>query len=328
MNNRRKLIIVLGAGALTVPLGSFAQQQGKIWRIGFIGPNDAASSAPRLAAFNEAMRDNGLVEGTHYVLDAVYADGEYARFPALTREILQRNPAVIMLTTIPSVRAVQQATSTVPILFIALNDPVASGVVASLARPGGNTTGQSTQADDTMAKYVELLHEILPRAKRIAVLINPDNSSGPKLFEQARIAGTGFGIGARVFEAATPAALDGAFAAIAKHRPDALVVVRDANLIGQCERISAFALKSRIPAFGPTSEFVDAGSVISYAPSLLDMYRRSAIYVKKILAGAKPADLPVEQPTKFEMVINMKTAKALGIKVPNTILVRATKVIE
>jgi putative ABC transport system substrate-binding protein len=141
MNNRRKLIIVLGAGALTGPLGSFAQQQGKIWRIGFIGPNDAASSAPRLAAFNEAMRDNGLVEGTHYVLDAVYADGEYARFPALTREILQRNPAVIMLTTIPSVRAVQQATSTVPILFIALTIRSPAAWWRALRGPGATPPG-------------------------------------------------------------------------------------------------------------------------------------------------------------------------------------------
>ncbi len=233
-----------------------------------------------------------------------------------------------MVSTIPSVRAAQRATGTVPIVMWAINDPVEGGLVASLARPGGNTTGQSTQALDVMAKYVEILHEVLPRAKRIAVLINPDKASTPKLVEQVRVAATGFGIDARAFEAAAPAALDAAFGAITQHRPDAVVVVRDAMLIGQQQRISAFALDRRIPAFGATSKFVVAGSLLSYAPSLLDMSRRSATYVKKILAGAKPADLPVEQPTRFELAFNMKTAKALGLKIPHSVLIRAERVIE
>lgn len=297
-------------------------------RIAFIYSSHAANFALRLPAFKDGMRDNGLIEGKHYVIDARYAEGDYARFPALTRELLQLNPAVIMVSTIAGVHVAQQATSTVAIVFTTLNDPVGSGVVASLARPGGNTTGLSTQAEDTMGKYVEFVREILPRAKRVAVLINPGNVSNPKMFEQVRTAAGGFGINVRAFEAATPAALDAAFAAMAQHRPDALVVVRDAMLIGQHARISAFGLKSRIAVFGSTADYVDSGSLLAYAPSLTDMYRRSATYVAKILAGAKPADLPVEQPTKFEMVINLKTAKALGIKFPQTVLLRVERVVE
>lgn len=297
-------------------------------RIAFIGPSSAAYTAPRLAAFRDGMRDNGLVEGKHYVIEARFADGDYARFPALTRELLQRNPAVILTPTIASVRVAQQASSTVPIVFPSLNDPVGSGVVASLARPGGNTTGLSTQAEDIMAKYMEFVRETLPRAKRVAVLLNPGNPSHPKMFEQVRTVAGGFGINVRAFETATPAALEAAFTAMAQHRPDALVVVRDAMLQDLHARISAFGLKSRIAVFGPTSEYVDSGSLLAYASSPIDMYRRSATYVAKILAGAKPADLPVEQPTIFEMVINLRTAKALGIKFPQTVLLRAERVVE
>lgn len=337
---RRRLLAALGAGtfttilttalavALTASSAAHAQGSGPPARIGFIVPTNAAASATRLAAFKQGMRENGLIEGTHYVLDAVYADGQSERFPALAQELLQRAPTVIMVYTIAAVRAAQQATRTVPIVMPSGNDPVGSGLVASLARPGGNTTGLSSQGEDTMAKFVEFVREALPRAKRIALLINPSNSSNLKLGEQVRVAALKFGIETDTFEAAMPSALDATFASIARQRPDALVVVRDATLQGEHQRISAFALKNRIAAFGSFAEFAESGSLLAYGPSGLDMFRRSATYVKKILAGAKPADLPIEQPTKFDMVINLKTAKALGIKIPQGLLIQAERVIE
>ena len=336
LQQRRRLLIALGAGTLTGGLAgeltgssaAYAQGSAPPARIGIMLSGSAAASVPRLAAIQQGMLENGLVEGRHYVLDVVYADGHLERFPALAQELLQRAPAVIMVAAIVATRAAQQATRTVPIVMITGTDPVGSGLVASLARPGGNTTGQSSQAEDTTAKFVEFVREALPRAKRIALLINPGNPSHAKLAEQVRATALKFSIETHAIEAASPAALEAAFAAIARQRPDALVVVRDAMLNSEHQRISAFALKHRIAAFGGLAEFAEAGSLLSYAPSALDMFRRSATYVKKILAGAKPADLPVEQPTRFEMVLNLKTAKALGIKVPQALLIQAERVIE
>ena len=281
---RRRLLIALGAGTLTGGLagelsgGRAAHAQGNAppARIGFIVPTNAAAIATRLAAFKQGMLDNGLVEGRHYVLDVVYAEGHYERFPALAQGLLQRGSAVIVVSTIAAVRAAQQATRTVPIVMTGVNDPVGTGLVASLARPGGNTTGQSTQGEDTTAKFVEFIHEALPRAKRIALLTNPGNASHQKLGEQVRVAALKFGIETRAFEATTPAAIDVAFAAIAKQQPDALVVLADAMLSGEPQRISAFALKNRIPAFGVDADFAEAGSLLSYGPSGPDMFRRSA----------------------------------------------------
>ena len=335
---RRRLLIALGAGTLTGGLagefsgGRAAHAQGSAppARIGWIAPTNPAASATRHAAFKQGMLDNGLIEGTHYVLDVVYAEGHYERFPALAKELLQRGPVVIVSPIAAAIRAAQQVTPTLPIVMISISDPVGTGLVASLARPGGNTTGLSNQSEDTTAKFVEFVREALPRAKRIALLVNPGNSSHAKLGEQVRVAALQFGIETRAFEAATPAALDAAFAAIARERPDALVMLRDAILLAepQPQRISAFALKNRIAAFGPDAVYADAGSLLSYGPSNLDMFRRSATYVKKILAGTKPADLPVEQPTKFDMVLNLKTAKALNIKMPQALLIQAGRVIE
>ena len=336
--HRRRLLIALGAGTFTTGLaceltsGFAAHAQGNAppARIGIIVPTNAAAYATRLAAINQGMRENGLIEGKHYVVDLLSADGHYDRFPALVKELLQREPALILAGTVAAVRAAQQATRTVPIVMTGTNDPLGSGLVASLARPGGNTTGLSSQAEDTTAKYVEFVREALPRAKRIALLVNPDNPAHPKLGEQVRVAALKSGIETRTFEAAAPAALDAAFAAIAKERPDALLIVRDSMLLSepQPQRISAFALKHRIAVFGPDAQIAEASDLLSYGPSTLDIYRRAATYVKKILAGAKPADLPVEQPIKFEMVINLKTAKALGIKIPQSLLIQAERVIE
>ena len=318
-------------GILAALLSGLALQAGAQTpaRIAFVSPITEAQSATRIAAFKDGMRDNSLIEGRHYVIDAVYAESKPDRFPALTQEVLQRNPAVIVVVTIPSVRAAQQATKTIPILFVATADPVGNGLVASLARPGGNTTGFTGQAEDLVAKHVELLHDAVPRAMRLAVLMSTANSPAHvKMFEKASAAAAGFGMSARAFEAASPLALEAALGAVANHRADALLVLVNPMFYGERERISAFGLKNGISVIAPEGEFADSGSLIAYSTPYTPLFRHAAGYIKKILAGAKPADLPVEQPTKFELVINLKTAKTLGIKIPQTVLLRADRVIE
>ena len=297
-------------------------------RIAWVWPGGVANSVDYLSAFKEGMRENGLLEGTNFVIEQRYGEGRYDRFRALTDDLLKHDPAVIMVVTIASVRAAQQATKTVPIVFVSTNDPVGSGLVASLARPGGNTTGVSNQNEDLVPKYLELLRETLPRTARIAVLINPANPSNSRMFEQVRDSASGFGIASHVVEASSPEGLDIAFSAIAQYRPDALLVVPDSLFSDQRDRLAAFALRNRIPSFTFQSEMVASGSLISYGTQRRDLYRRAATYVKKILAGAKPGDLPVEQPMKFELVINLKTAKALDLTIPQSLLLRADEVIQ
>ena len=297
-------------------------------RIAWIWPGSASGELPRSSAFKEGMRENGLMEGRDYVLDERYANGNYERFPAITEELLALKPAILMVNTIASVRVAQQATKTVPIVFVATNDPLGSGLIASYARPGGNTTGLSTQNEDVLTKHLQLLREIVPRARRIAVLVNPGNPSGPKLFEHLRASALGLGIEAFAVDVASPQDFDAAFSAIVQLRPDALLNVPDAMVFSERERIAAFALRNRIPHFGTAREMVAAGSLITYGFVQRETFRRSAIFVKKILAGAKPADLPVEQPTKFELIVNLKTAKALGLTIPQSLLLRADEVIQ
>jgi putative ABC transport system substrate-binding protein len=297
-------------------------------RIAFLWPGSPEGSAVSLAAFREGMRENGMVEGTDYVLDERYASGKYEQLPALAGELVKRNPAILMASVIAGVRAAQQATKTVPIIFVASNDPVGSGLVASLAHPGGNTTGFTSQNEDASNKNIELLREVLPRASRIAVLSNPKNPTNPKMFERMRIAASTLGITARAFEAASPEGLAAAFSAITQYRPDALVVLGEAMFYDQRGPISKFATSQKIPTIAVYSEFVTSGCLMSFGVNRPELYRRSTIYVKKILEGAKPADLPVEQPTKFELAVNLKTAKELGITVPQSVVLRADEVIQ
>ena len=321
----KAIFALLGSVLLAVSLPLCAEAPA---RIAWIGPSDAAGQALYIAAFKEGMRANGMVDGKNYFVDAQYADGHYDRFPAMVAAALKRDPAVIIAITIASVRAGQEATRTVPIVFVSTNDPVGSGLIANLARPGGNTTGISNQAEDVIVKYVELLRDTLPQTKRIAVLLNPGNPSNPRMFERVRAAAQGYGISAAAYEAASPEAIDPALERIARQRPDALLMNSDAMLFQHRQRIAAFALNERLPSISPSPENAEAGFLLAYGADRPDMYRRAAAYVKKILAGAKPGDLPVEQPTKFTLVINLKTAKALGLTVPQSLLLRADAVIE
>ena len=296
--------------------------------IAWLWPGTPEGTAVLLSAFQEGMRENGLVEGKDYKLDVRYAEGKYDRFPSLADELLKNNPAIIMMSTIAAVRAAQKATKTVPIVFVSINDPVGSGLVASLAHPGGNTTGLSSQNEDAVNKNIELLREVLPRATRIAVLSNPNNPSNLKMFDRIRAAASTFGITARAFEVSTPSGLAAAFSAIAQYRPNALLVLPEAMLHDQRAVITKLSTSQKIPTFASQSEFAVSGCLMSFGPNRLELNRRSAIYVKKILGGAKPADLPVEQPTKFNLVVNLKTAKTLGITIPQSVLLRADEVIQ
>jgi putative tryptophan/tyrosine transport system substrate-binding protein len=318
-------IAALGGTATTWPAFGQAQQPA---RLAWIEPGAAATSTKYVAALRGGLTDNGLVEGRDYLLEMFFADGDYRRFPALTQAALARSPAILLVVTIASVRAAQQATKTVPIVFMSTNDPVGAGLIDSLARPGGNTTGVATMGDDTATKLVELVQSILPNARRLAMLINPLNATNRPIFEKVRAAGSTVGLDVRAIEVSAPEGLAAAFGSPAAARPDALLVGLDALLIQLASQIAALGLDRRIAVLGPSREQTVAGGLLSYGPLASDLVRRSAYYVKRILAGAKPADLPVEQPTRFELVINLNTAKAIDLTLPPALLARADEVIE
>jgi putative ABC transport system substrate-binding protein len=324
---RREFITLLSRAAVAAwPLTARAQQPAPL--IGFLISGAADSFAIFVDAFRHGMRDHGMVEGRDYVLDLRYADGNYGRFQALAAEILERKPAVIVVTTISAARAAQRATSTIPIVMTGLIDPVGQGLIASLARPGGNTTGLANLAQDVMPKLVEILRGTFPAIKDIALLFNPANPANRELSNAMPAQAGAIGVTVRLVEFTTVDGLDGTFAALARQPPEALVIMSDAALYDLREPISALALKHRFPTIAYVPEFTDAGALMSYGPPRRAMYHRTAEYVKKILTGAKPFDLPVQQPTQVELSINLRTAKVLGVTIPDTVLARADRVIE
>jgi putative ABC transport system substrate-binding protein len=297
-------------------------------RLAWIEPGSAATNARFVAALRGGLADNGLIEGRDYVLDMFFAGGDYGRFPEITREALARSPAILLVVTIASVRAAQQATKTVPIVMMSTNDPVGAGLIDGLARPGGNTTGVATMGDDVATKLVELVQVALPGARRLAMLINPLNATNRPIFEKVRAAGSAVGLDVRAIEVSAPEGLAAAFGAMPSLQSDAVLVGFDALFIQLAGRIAALGIEQRIAVLGPSRDQTEAGGLLSYGPSIPDLVRRSAYYVKRILAGAKPADLPVEQPTRFELVINLRTAKAIGLTLPPVLLARADEAIE
>lgn len=297
-------------------------------RIAWLGSGSESGSAPFMAEFKNGLKENGLIEGRDYMVDARYADNRYERFPVLAEELLRREPVVIMVVTIASVRAAQQATKKVPIVMISTNDPVRYGLVASLARPGGNITGLGTMQEDLVTKYVQLLRDLRPGARRLAVLVNPDNPSNMALNEHLKTATHDLGVVVQAIKLTGADSLDAAFETMARDRPDAIAVAGDVSFLDRHVHICTLAVKHRLPVFGHTPEFADAGCLTGFGASRRALYRRSAAYVKKIFDGASPADLPVELPTRVELAINLKTAHMLGLNVPRSLLVRADKVIE
>jgi len=328
MMRRREFITLIGGAAAGLSCAARAQQPTKPV-IGFLVSGSADSFAIFVDAFKHGMLDNGMVEDRDYVLDLRFADGDYGRFPNLAAEVAQRKPAAIVVTTISAARAAQSATSTIPIVMTGLIDPVGVGLIASLARPGGNTTGLSNMAQDVMPKLVEILRATLPTIRTIAILFNPTNPANRELMSKQIPTHAGsIGVTLHPVEFRGSKELDATFAALGQQPPEALVVMSDAALYDLRERISALALKHRLPTIAYVPEFTDAGALMSYGPPRRAMYRRSADYVKKILSGAKPADLPVEQPTQIEFSVNLQTAKALGISIPNGILARADRIVD
>ncbi len=336
MNNRRKLLVALGAGALTSPFASFAQPQtAKVSRIGILSPGaplDAGRNPSALAflfgALRESLRELGYVEGQNIAIEYRFAEGRPERLPALAEDLVRLKVDVIVAPSPPAPQAAKRATSTIPIVFVVIGDPVAQGLVASLARPGSNITGLANLAQEVVGKQLELLKEVAPKVSRVAVLQNPTNQAHPFVLRQAEGAARTLGVQLHIAHAGTPPEIDAAFAAMRSQRAGGVLVLRDALFLAQRAQIVALAAKSRLPAVYGLREEAQAGGLMAYGASAPAMYRRAATYVDKILKGAKPADLPVEQPTKFELVINLKTAKALGLTIPPSLLGRADEVIE
>ena len=324
---RREFITLLG-GTAAWPLAARAQQAGKVHRIGVLETISTTLNVANFYALREGLRQLGYAEGQNLVIEYRSADGRDDRFPGLARELLALKVDVIVTRGTPAAKAVKNATSTVPVVMTASGDPVGVGLVTSLARPGGNITGLSAIVGELSPKRLELIREIVPGLARIAVLADTSNDAVRRDWARIETAARSLGVQSQLLDLRESDALGPTFDDASARRADALVVVIDAITQANQQRIVDLAMKHRLPAIYSSREFVDAGGLMSYGVSYPDLYRRAATYVDKILKGTKPADLPVVQPTKFELVINLKTAKALGIEVPPTLSARADEVIE
>ncbi len=325
---RTGTILIFALGVLAAPLGADAQQRAIVARIGVLGLPTASVYATRIEAFRRGLQELGYVEGQNIAIEYRWAEGRYERLPGLAAELVRLSVDVIVTHGTQAARAVKQATTTIPIVMATSGDPVGAGLIASLARPGGNITGSTTLSPEINAKRLELLKEAIPRIRRVAALMNPANPANEVAFGQMELAARSLGIEVRRALVRRGDELDSTFLALVKARTDALVIAGDdATLFAQARRIAELAAKSRLPTAAPLT-YVQAGSLLCYGVNLVDLWRRAAIFVDKILKGAKPADLPVEQPTRFELVINLKTTKALGLTVQRSVLVRADRVIQ
>jgi putative ABC transport system substrate-binding protein len=325
MITRRKLLVALIIGTLPATGASRAQQPRKFFRIGVLV---SATVTYRREAFLQGLRELGYVEGKNITIEFRSAEGKFDRLPDLAAELVRLKVDVIVTSSNPAVNALKQATRDIPIVMTVVGDPVGAGFIQSLARPGGNITGMSSVAEELSGKRLELLKEIDPKISRVAVFRNPTIPTHAVLWKGTQAAATALGIKLILLDFRGPDEFESLFGAMAKEHAEALIVLPEPIALAQRKQIVDLAAKNRLPGMYPFGEFVDVGGLIAYGPSGADLWRRGAIYVDKILKGRKPADLPVEQPTKFEMVINMKTAKALGLTIPQTILVRADRVIE
>ena len=325
MNDRRKLIVALGAGALTAPFGSFAQPQGKVWRIGVLGAGSPAGWAPMVEALRAGLRELGYIEGSNINIDYRWADGQYDRLPELVADLIRLKVDVIVTHATAGIGAAKRATTTMPIIMASIGDPVASGLLTNLSRPGGNITGLSFFTSEIGSKRLELMKEAMPDIRRVAVIW--DRSLPRGFTAPMEAAARTLKIAVELIDVNSADLLESTFSALAKKRVRGALIRETPMLISNARLVGAIASKHRIAAIG-FKEVAEGGGLIGYGADIPTMWRRAATFVDKILKGAKPGELPVEQASKFDLIVNKKTANALGVKFPNSILVQATKVIE
>jgi putative tryptophan/tyrosine transport system substrate-binding protein len=327
VTTRRAFLGALAGGLLTAPLAAQAQKAGKISRVGFVWDSPAVWPHA-LEAFRQGLRDLGWVEGQNIVIEYRWAEGRFERLPGLVEELVRLKVDVIVAPTSIYTGAAKRATSTIPIVFASHADPIGTGHVASLARPGANITGLTIVMSETMAKSLELLKATIPGLTRVAVIWDPATPSHEPSLKAVEAAGRALGLRLQTLAVRSATEFDSAFSAIARERAGAVLVLSTPLFMGGAKRLAELALTHKLPTmFGPR-EHVEAGGLLSYSPDRADLYRRAATYVDKILKGANPADLPVQQAQKFELVINLKTAKALGLTIPQSLLLRADEVIQ
>ena len=328
MLTRRTVLVIIGLGLLANPLRAVTQQRSRVFRIGYLVPGSASAYASRLEAFKQGLGKLGYTEGKNFVIEYRWADGKYERLPDLAAELVRLKLDLIVTQTTPPTQAAQQATSTIPIVMVSVGNPVEIGLVASLARPGGNTTGVANFVGDTSAKQLDLLAATVPKLSRVAVLMNPANPSSKVIVKDVQTVAQAIGVRIILTQAQTPAEIEQAFSVMTKDRAQALLLLGDGYFFQQRVQITELAAKARLPAIYNIREYAEVGGLMSYGANALEITRRAAAYADRILKGAKPADIPVERPNTLELVINRKTEKALGIRFPGEMLLRADKIIE
>jgi putative ABC transport system substrate-binding protein len=325
MTSRRKFLLTLSAGVMAAPRASIAQSAGKMVRVGFLGATSATAYASRVDALRSGLRDFGYLEGKNLSIEFRWAEEEFGRLPGLAAELVGLNVDVIVTHSVAPVRAAKEASATIPIVIAAGADPLAEGLVASLARPGGNITGSTNFVTELAMKRLALLKETFPRIRRVAALVNPTQSS--VTIQAVEDAAKELKIELQLFRVSVPAEIEGAIAEAARKRFDAVAANETPMLIANAKLIAEAAARLRIPSMG-FREIALAGGLMAYGVNTLELWRRAAYFVDRIVKGAKPGDIPIEQATKFELVLNAKTAKTLGVNFPQTVLVRADMVIE
>ena len=324
---RREFITLLGGTGIAWPLAARSQQGGRVWRIGLLSGASREGASPNYDAFLHGMRELGYAEGRDFILEARFAGGRYEGFPELAAELVRLKVDVLVTGTTAAIRTLQRATTTIPIVLAYSTDPIGNGFVASLARPGGNITGLSGASDDTSPKQLELVTTVVPNASRIGLIGNPATPTFVGVRTSAEIAAQKVGVIIVPVEARNPQEIESAFAEFDKQRVQAFIAAGDAVLFTQRGQIADLALRNRLPSMFSQREYAEAGGLMSYGENLSEFFRRAASFVDKIFKGANPGDLPIEQPTRFNLVINRKTADALGVTIPAQLYIFADEVI-
>jgi putative ABC transport system substrate-binding protein len=324
--NRRAFLTGLAGGLLAAPLAAGAQPAGKVWRVGHLGISAVSPADPIWEAFRIGMREHGYTEGQNLLIERRYAEGREERYPGFVAELLALKVDMILTTSTQAALAAKAATSSIPIVLVGVQDPERTGLVASLGRPGGNVTGISNQLLEVQAKQYQLFKEALPRLARLGVLWNPTNEASALAWRETENQAKALGMTVISGAIASPAELEPTLAAVAARRPDGLYV--SLTMTPYRQRIIEFALSRRLPTLVSDRRWASSGVLLTYGPNLPDIWRRCAVYIDKILKGAKPAELPIEQPTKFELVINLRTAKSLSLTIPPSLLARADEVVQ